>query len=1294
MDFSREDRGDKPHHGLYNQGATCYLNCVLQVLFMTKDFRAAVERLEEDLLKTLFRDLKSGPARTTQITNKLGIDRVYEQRDAAEYLVKILGLTSPEASQIFHGVLTDQTKCSACSAETNFDGPFWHLPLPLLDSYGRHYGVVDGIEEFFRASKCTGENQMYCDDCDAKTDVTVKSVMKHHPEVLILLLKRFYFDYHHMTYVKNCCTVDVPCTLQIPENQMYELYAVVDHSGNLRSGHYTARIKDDERWYEFNDSTVRLLRYQPFQVDNFERSSNAYLLFYRKRNDITELSPPGDLLPATTDTDDQCQGAVQMREEEEAGGTSQDLDDTSVAVSTNENEETGSEDVVRPEGVRLPPDPKYNVEDEDNRVYARQRTPYKQQENMDVMNSTLQNGDEDKLITDNKEDMGGNADDQAEMREGQAEDDVKDQDKDSGSLDDVRQRRPQEALEGNDLHNTSNINQSDKVGDMSVRQECPEQVCVDMQRDEDVRRAEDAQTEGRESEGLRDVSENVNEDKTRRRDFGLKAFTDDGEQRNEERMEIYDIVGKEGTTGVDDRQIKHDQCIQNFIRADDRKQNVTEDDQGLKRRSSGRDEIWEQKKEEEKRDIQTVEQQERADDERAKWSVERQTKEQGNERDENILNGADSSAWQAGSAGSRRVGRVGRAGPQDNEHAVEGRLDSEKMSSSEVMRAEGEIKESPGGTLRSPEIKHRSIEEPSWQDSLLGGVSRLRLSEPCQSQGTERSSNADLFYRKGNDDCDQDITELSPPGDLLPATTDTDDQCQGAVQMREEEEAGGASQDLDDTSVAVSTNENEETGSEDVVRPEGVRLPPDPKYNVEDEDNRVYARQRTPYKQQENMDVMNSTLQNGDEDKLITDNKEDMGGNADDQAEMREGQVEDDVKDQDKDSGSLDDVRQRRPQEGLEGNDLHNTSNINRSDKVGDMSVRQQCPEQVFVDMQRDEDVRRAEDAQTEGREQSEIREASTRHFDRETESEGLRDVSENVNEDLRDTQKIGQDYGLKAVTDDREQRNEERMEIYDIVGKEGTTGVDDRQIKHDQCIQKFIRADDRKQNVTEDDQGLKRRSSGRDEIWEQKKEEEKRDVQRVEQQERADDERAKWSVERQTKEQGNERDENILNGADSSAWQAGSAESRRVGRVGRAGPQDNEHAVEGRLDSEKMSSSEVMRAEGESKESPGGTLRSPEIKHRSIEESSQQDSLSNKLSGLRLSEPCQSQGTAEPVGAQQENKTKSTLYSNTKKEKEKKRKASGHHESSSEGKKRRRKTPMCFSCIGPKNAELTSDSE
>lgn len=46
------------------------------------------------------------------------------------------------------------------------------------------------------------------------------------------------------------------------QNQAYELYAVVEHFGDLRSGHYTATIKsqEDNRWYNFNDATVTLVR--------------------------------------------------------------------------------------------------------------------------------------------------------------------------------------------------------------------------------------------------------------------------------------------------------------------------------------------------------------------------------------------------------------------------------------------------------------------------------------------------------------------------------------------------------------------------------------------------------------------------------------------------------------------------------------------------------------------------------------------------------------------------------------------------------------------------------------------------------------------------------------------------------------------------------------------------------------------------------------------------------------------------------------------------------------------------
>ncbi|XP_076737858.1 uncharacterized protein LOC106675147 isoform X4 [Maylandia zebra] len=266
---------------------------------MTKDFRQAVMRhtnensqFIDQHLKALFEDLQNHTAKTDAIIKTLGIDNVYEQHDAAEYFEKILTLTSPQASQIFHGMLAKKTTCCKCLTETDIDIPFWHLPLALVDSCthtkgSEGYRVVDGIDEFFRMTELSGENQMYCDQCDDKVDATTKDGMKHHPDVLPLLLKRFEFSYHDMSYVKISCAVEVPYTLQIPDSQTYELYAVVDHVGDLRSGLYSARIKIEEehgdRWYNFDDAGVTELDYEPFQVDNTEKSESAYLLFYRKK---------------------------------------------------------------------------------------------------------------------------------------------------------------------------------------------------------------------------------------------------------------------------------------------------------------------------------------------------------------------------------------------------------------------------------------------------------------------------------------------------------------------------------------------------------------------------------------------------------------------------------------------------------------------------------------------------------------------------------------------------------------------------------------------------------------------------------------------------------------------------------------------------------------------------------------------------------------------------------------------------------------------------------------------------
>ena len=63
-------------------------------------------------------------------------------------------------------------------------------------------------------------------------------------------------------------------------DNIYDLFAVVLHTGTLNGGHYTAIAKNKNAWYEFNDDKV-------FKLNRHERhrivSNHAYILFYQKR---------------------------------------------------------------------------------------------------------------------------------------------------------------------------------------------------------------------------------------------------------------------------------------------------------------------------------------------------------------------------------------------------------------------------------------------------------------------------------------------------------------------------------------------------------------------------------------------------------------------------------------------------------------------------------------------------------------------------------------------------------------------------------------------------------------------------------------------------------------------------------------------------------------------------------------------------------------------------------------------------------------------------------------------------
>ncbi|XP_034020492.1 ubiquitin carboxyl-terminal hydrolase 47 [Thalassophryne amazonica] len=277
------------YHGLKSPGLTCYLNSILQVLFMTPEFRETVKSNEgqtsmDQHLRELFADLEKGAADTHRITKLLQIKDVYQQQDAAEFFQKILSVCSSEAAEIFKGELSYRFTCCGCNQQRNSRNHFYLLPLTVESWHHEPYSVSKGFEEFFRRDKVSRDNKMSCSWCRGKKDAIFQCQITQHPDILTLLLKRFSFDFETNRYVKVHCEADIPETLQT-QDLTYNLYAVVMHSGSLSGGHYTACIKSFENgeWYDFNDTRV-----QRAALGNACRRSQAYLLMYKKASGQSE----------------------------------------------------------------------------------------------------------------------------------------------------------------------------------------------------------------------------------------------------------------------------------------------------------------------------------------------------------------------------------------------------------------------------------------------------------------------------------------------------------------------------------------------------------------------------------------------------------------------------------------------------------------------------------------------------------------------------------------------------------------------------------------------------------------------------------------------------------------------------------------------------------------------------------------------------------------------------------------------------------------------------------------------
>ncbi|KII89207.1 hypothetical protein PLICRDRAFT_599629 [Plicaturopsis crispa FD-325 SS-3] len=330
------------HVGLKNQGATCYMNSLLQSLYCTNYFRKAVYQIptEDELptesvalaLQRVFYHLQTSdqPVGTTELTKSFGWKSLdsFLQHDVQEFNrvlqdkleSKMKGTKAEGAiTKLFVGKMRSFVKCVNVDYESSRIEEFNDIQLnvkgmkTLRESF-QNYVAVETLE---------GENRYQAEGLglqDAKKGIIFESF----PPVLHLQLKRFEYDLQRDAMVKINDRHEFPFEIDLAEfldesmrgtePWVYKLHGVLVHSGDLHGGHYFALIKPDRdtRWLKFDDDRVTPVTDKEVLEENYggealngatpglqrnqpramKRFTNAYMLVYVRETAIDEYLAP------------------------------------------------------------------------------------------------------------------------------------------------------------------------------------------------------------------------------------------------------------------------------------------------------------------------------------------------------------------------------------------------------------------------------------------------------------------------------------------------------------------------------------------------------------------------------------------------------------------------------------------------------------------------------------------------------------------------------------------------------------------------------------------------------------------------------------------------------------------------------------------------------------------------------------------------------------------------------------------------------------------------------------------
>jgi ubiquitin carboxyl-terminal hydrolase 7 len=329
--------------GLKNQGATCYLNSLLQSLYFTNAFRKAIYQIptqnDESMtnsaytLQRLFYQLQTSNTAvgTMELTKSFGWEtrHIFEQQDVQELSRKLMERMEEKMKgtelekvlpEMFSGKIKTYISCINVPYESSRIEDFWDVQLNVSGNRN----LLDSFQDYIQVEKLDGENQYFAGDEYKLQDANKGVIFQSFPDVLHLQLKRFEYDIQRDAMMKINDRYEFPEEFDASpyldkdadrsEPWEYQLHGVLVHSGDLNAGHYYAFIKPnkDGWWYKYDDDKVTKARKREVLEENFGgpyklpngqirtlgkkgplmRPNSAYMLVYIRKSRLDKILCP------------------------------------------------------------------------------------------------------------------------------------------------------------------------------------------------------------------------------------------------------------------------------------------------------------------------------------------------------------------------------------------------------------------------------------------------------------------------------------------------------------------------------------------------------------------------------------------------------------------------------------------------------------------------------------------------------------------------------------------------------------------------------------------------------------------------------------------------------------------------------------------------------------------------------------------------------------------------------------------------------------------------------------------